>query len=346
VARDVDVAETGPDGSGPYSEAEKGPHQVFELGDLELELGGVLPSARLLYKTHGELNATRDNAVLYPHMYSGSPSSLESTIAPGRTLDPERYFVICPGQLGNGFSTSPSNAAPPLAGPNFPDVTIGDDVTAQHRLLTEVFGIDRVELALGFSMGAQQAYELAVRHPAMVKRLAAIAGTAKTTPHNGLVVALAERVLGSAASPAEGLLLHAHVWSVTGLSHELYRTEGWREGGFDSLDDLVTRLFEEDFAPMDPYNLARMCGKWRRADVSRDRGGDLAAALGRITAKTFVIPFSHDLLFPVEDCRAECALIPGAELRVLESPWGHYTFEATESARSDLDRHLDELLTG
>ena len=106
------MAETGPGRAGPYSEAEKGPHQVFELGDLKLERGGVLPAARLLYKTHGELNAGRDNAILYPHMYSGTPSSLESTIAPGRALDPERYFVICPGQLGNGFSTSPSNAPP------------------------------------------------------------------------------------------------------------------------------------------------------------------------------------------------------------------------------------------
>ncbi len=340
------MAETGPDRSGPYSEAEKGPHQVFELGDLQLERGGVLPAARLLYKTHGELNAGRDNAILYPHMYSGTPSSLESTIAPGRALDPERYFVICPGQLGNGFSTSPSNAPPPLSGPDFPEVTIGDDVTAQHRLLTEALGIDRVALAIGFSMGAQQAYELAVRHPAAVERLAAVAGTARTTAHNSLVVALAERVLGSAASPAEGLRLHAHVWSVTGLSHELYRTEGWRDGGFDSLDDLVTRLFEDDVAPMDPHNLACMCRKWRLADVSREHGGDLASALGRITARTFVIPFSHDMLFPVEDCEAERRLIPGAELRVIDSPWGHYAFEMTEGARAALDRYLEELLGG
>jgi homoserine O-acetyltransferase len=333
------VGEPGPDRSGPYSEAAKGPHEVFELGDLPLERGGVLPGARLLYKTHGTLSPARDNAILYPHMYSGTPSSLESTIGPQRALDPERYFVVCPGQLGNGFSTSPSNSGRP-----FPDVTIGDDVTAQLRLLEEVLGIERLELAIGFSMGAQQAYELAVREPARVARLAAIAGTARTTTHNAIVVGLAESVLGSAATPAESLRLHARVWSATGLSHELYRTEGWRTEGFASLDDLITRLFEEDFAPMDPGNLICMCRKWRGADVSRHTGGDLATALGRITAKTFVVPFSHDQLFPVEDCDAERRLIAGAELRVIDSPWGHYTFEMTESARTALDGYLRELL--
>jgi homoserine O-acetyltransferase len=342
--------------TGFYDEAEKGPHQVFELGDFELESRAVLHEARLLYKTHGTLNEARDNAILYPHMYSGTPSSLESTIAPGRALDPERYFVICPGQLGNGFSTSPSNAAPPLAAAGFPEVTIGDDAEAQHRLVTEAFGIECLELAVGFSMGAQQAYELAVRHPSLVGRLAAIAGTARTTAHNGLVVQLAEEAIRSdpgwdggryrsAGDVREGLRLHAHVWSAMGLSHELYRSEGWREAGFTSLDDLIGRLFEDDFGPMDPNNLVCMCRKWRRADVARLAGGDLATALGRITARTFVIVFSHDMLFPVEDCEAERRLIPGAELRVIESPWGHYSFEMTEGARTALDGCLRELLS-
>jgi homoserine O-acetyltransferase/O-succinyltransferase len=317
-----------------YSEAEKGPHAVFGLGDFELEGGAFLQDARLLYKTHGTLSPARDNAVLYPHMYSGTPSSLESTIAPGRALDPDRWFVICPGQLGNGFSSSPSNTAG-----RFPDITIGDDVRAQHRLVTETLGIERLALAVGFSMGAQQAYEWAVRHPSCIERLAVIAGTARTTPHNALCVLLAEQALAT-----DGLELHARAWVPVGLSHELFRTEAWREAGFSSPDDLVERLFVEDFAPMDAGNLLCQCRKWRHADVSRHGGGDLAAALSRITAKTFVIPFSHDMLFPVEDCDAERRLIPGAELHVLESFWGHYAFEITEAARIQLDAHLRDLL--
>jgi homoserine O-acetyltransferase len=316
-----------------YSEALTGPHEVLELGDLELELGGVLPGVRLAYKTHGTLNAERDNAILYPHMYASTPSSLESTIAPGRALDPARWFVICPGMLGGGFSSSPSNR-----NGAFPELTVGDDVRAQARLL-EHLGVDRVALALGFSMGAQQAYEWAVVFPERVERLATIAGTARTTAANRLQVRLAEEALA-----AGGLRLHAHVWATLGLSAELYRSEAWAEAGFTSVDDLVGRLFEDDFGAQHPGNLASMCRKWIRADVSRHTGGDLAAALGRISARTCVLAFSHDQLFPVADCETEARLVAGAELHVIESPWGHWAFEMTEPARAGLDGHLRALL--
>jgi len=338
-----------------YDEETKGPHQVFELGDLELESGAALPRARLLYKTHGSLNPARDNAILYPHMYSGTPSSVESSIGSGRALDPDRWFIICPGQLGNGFSTSPSNTSPPLGGGAFPSVSIGDDVAAQHRLVVEALGIDRLALVIGFSMGAQQAYEWAVRSPYLVARLAAIAGTARTTQHNGVIVDLAADAirsdphwnLGHYQDPRTvraGLRLHAHVWAATALSSELYRQEAWREAGFSSPDDLLARLFEDDFAPMDPNNLLCMLSKWRRADAARHARGDLAVALRGIRARTLVIAFSHDRLFPVADCEAEQRLIPRSELRVIESPWGHYAFEMTEGARQALDQHVAALL--
>ena len=316
-----------------YSETLKGPHRLLELGNLELELGGVLAGARLAYKTHGSLSPARDNAILYPHLYAATPSSLEPTIAAGRALDPERWFVICPAMLGGGFSSSPSNTDG-----KFPELTIGDDVRAQARLL-EHLGVDRLALALGFSMGAQQAYEWAVRFPDRVDRLAPIAGTARTTAANGLQVSLADEALA-----AGGLRLHAHVWASLGLSAELYRSEAWADAGFTSVGDLVGRLFEDDFGAQHPGNLASTCRKWARADVARHTGGDLAAALGRIGARTAVVAFSHDQLFPVADCEADVRLIPGAELHVIESPWGHWAFEMTEPARSAFDEHLSALL--
>jgi len=292
---------------------------VFELGDLELELGRTLPDARLAYRTHGELSPARDNAMLFPHMYSGSPASLDPWIEPGRPLDPERWFVVCPAQLAGA------------------ELTIGDDVAAQHRLVTERLGIERLELVLGFSMGAQQAYEWAVRYPGMVRRLAVFAGTARTTPANRLLVTRAEEALR-----VGGLGQHARYWAATALSAELFRRKAWREAGFTSVEDLVRRLFEEDFAPLDPETLLRQLARWRRADVAR--GGDLAEALGRIAARTFVVPFSHDGLFPVADCQAEQRLIPGSELRVVDSLWGHYAWGMTEAETRQIDAHLRDLL--
>lgn len=307
---------------------------VFELGELELELGGTLAGASLAYRTHGTLSAARDNAILFPHMYSGTPASLDGWIATGRALDPERWFVVCPGQFGNGLSSSPS-----LTAGEFPELTIGDDVAAQHRLVTQGLGIERLELVAGFSMGAQQSYEWAVRFPDAVRRLAAFAGFARTTPANELLVAASEEALR-----AGGTQQHAHFWAATGLSAELFRHETWRDAGFESVADLVTRLFEEDYGSFEPADLLCQLAKWRRADVSRHTGGDLPAALRRISARTFVVSFSHDRWFPAADCEAEQRAIPDAEFRVVESVWGHYAWGITAAETERIDGLLAELL--
>jgi homoserine O-acetyltransferase len=306
---------------------------VFELGDLELELGGKLPDATLAYRTHGTLSDARDNVVLFPHMYSGTPSSLDTWIEPGRPLDPGRWFVVCPGQLGSGVGTSPSTASG-----DFPALTIGDDVAAQRRLV-DALEIERLELVVGFSMGAQQAYEWAVRFPHAVARLAAFAGLARTTPWNDLVVAAAENALRSG-----GLVEHARFWAATALSPAVFREDAWRKAGFSSVEDLLRRLFDDDFAARDPADLICQLGKWRRADVSRHAGGDLPRALARVAARTIVAPFSTDALFPVADCDSERRLVPDAELRVIESPWGHYAWGMTDSETAEIDGVLAELL--
>ncbi|WP_442975025.1 alpha/beta fold hydrolase, partial [Salmonella enterica] len=152
------------------------------IGSLDLEEGGRLARCELAVATHGRLNAARDNAILVPTWYSGTSKIMEQAyIGPGRALDPSRYFIIVVNQIGNGLSSSPHRADDPAA---FPRVRIGDDLRAQHRLLTVVFGIERLALVVGGSMGAQQTYEWAVRFPDAVKRAAPIAGTAKNTPHD------------------------------------------------------------------------------------------------------------------------------------------------------------------
>jgi len=85
-----------------------------------LESGITLPNARIAYKTHGTLNAAKDNVVLFPHMWSGTPKAMEIFISEDRPLDPRKYFIILPGQFANGFSSSPSNTPPPFNGGAFP----------------------------------------------------------------------------------------------------------------------------------------------------------------------------------------------------------------------------------
>jgi len=100
------------------------------------------------------------------------------------------------------------------------------------------------------------------------------------------------------------------------------------------------------FPPDDPNNLIWQGWKWRHGDVSRHTNGDLAAALGRIKAKTLVVPFSHDMFFPPEDCEAEQRLIPNSRFRVVQSLWAHFAmFCMTPSDREQIDACIADLLS-
>ena len=340
-----------------YSQEVHGPYELFDAGNLLLEEGGTLRACQLAYATHGKLNAAKDNAILVPTWYSGTSKIMEQVyIGKGRALDTDKYFIIVVNQIGSGLSSSPHNTPFPGGMANFPKVRIADDVRAQHTLVTEKFGLKSLALVVGGSMGAQQTYEWAVRYPDMVRRAAPIAGTAKNTAHDFLFTeTLVEAITsdpgfngGWYATPADvraGLNRHAKMWAVMGWSTEFYAQGRMAALGFSSPDDFIVNFMNGYFGPMDPNDLLCMAWKWQRGDVSRLTGGDLKAALGRIKAKTFVMPVSHDMFFPPGDCEREQKLIPGSELRVLKSIDGHLAlFGADPDCTGQIDRHLKELL--
>jgi homoserine O-acetyltransferase len=339
-----------------YSQEVHGPFEYFSLGDFELEGGETLADCEIAYATFGELNDAKDNAVLFPHMYSGTSKDMEIYVGEGFALDPNEYFIVLPNQIGGGLSTSPHNTPPPFGRGEFPNVRISDDVRAQHRLVTEEFGIEELQLVLGWSMGAQQTYEWAVRYPDMVERAAPIGGTAKNPVLSGLLVdALIEAVKsdpnweeGYYTDPhavRKGLQRLARIWVLMGTSSALYRQEAWRDAGFSSLDDFLYRLWDEWFLPMDPNDLITMAWKWKHADVSRITDGDLEAALGRIDARVYVMPFEEDMVFTLEDCREEEKMISDSELRPIPSPWGHFGMFGFDPDDAELiDNTIGELL--
>lgn len=340
-----------------YSQDVHGPYELHSIGDLALEEGGTIRNCQLAVTTHGTLNAAKDNAILITTWYSGTSKIMSDVyVGAGRALDPSRYFIIVVNQIGNGLSTSPHNTALPAGMGNFPKVRIGDDVRAQHKLVTEKFGLSSLALVVGGSMGAQQTYEWAVRYPDMVKRAAPIAGTARNTQHDFLFTeTLVEAITSDPAynggfykasgDVREGLMRHAKMWGVMGWSTEFYARKRPAQLGFSSLQDFVTNFMGGYFGPMDPNDLLTMAWKWQHGDVSRHTGGDLAAALGRIKAKTFVMPIDADMFFPPIDCERECRLIKGAEFRVINSVDGHLgLFGADPGYASQIDRHLGDLL--
>ena len=144
---------------------------------------------------------------------------------------------------------------------------------------------------------------------------------------------------------AGGMVRQAHLWAVVGFSTEFWKQEIWRALEFESREGFITGFLEPYFTVMDPNDLLTQSWKWQRGDVARHAGGDLAAALGRITAKTFVIPIDEDLLFPPRDCAAEQDLIPASELRVVNDILGHLgLFGVAPTFMPQIDQHLGDLL--
>ncbi|MFD6531877.1 alpha/beta fold hydrolase [Streptomyces sp. NPDC060184] len=307
---------------------------VLELPHFRLERGGVLDPARLVYRTHGDLAPDRGNAVLLPTWFAGDHTSHEWLIGPGRPLDTDRYFVIVPNLFGNGLSSSPSNTPAPQAGADFPHVTMGDNVRAQHELVRLHFGIERLALVIGCSMGAQQTYQWAVSYPDMVARALPFCGSPKTSPHNGVFIEGLRAVLTTdpewhrgrrAPGHAAGLRAFSRVYAGWGFSQAFYWNERYRSLGFDSVDEFLAGFWEPNFAGQDTNDLLAMLWTWQHADVGATggAGGDVAKALGTITARTLAMPAERDLYFPPEDEVRASAHIPDAEVRVIPGEWGH-----------------------
>jgi homoserine O-acetyltransferase len=125
-------------------------YEVLELPNVILQRGGMLPAARLVYKTLGTLSPTRDNVVLVPTGYTQTHNHIESfMIGEGRALDPSKYFIVMANLLGNGLSSSPSNSPPPIERGRFPKVTIYDNVRLQQILVTQKLSIARIRLVTG-----------------------------------------------------------------------------------------------------------------------------------------------------------------------------------------------------
>ena len=340
-----------------YTPENHGPYESFSLGDFQLESGELLKDASLAYAIHGKLNKDRNNAILFTVMFSGTSKNMEHYIGPGKALDPEKYCIILPNQLGNGISTSPNNARGEQAMNGFPDISIGDDVVAQHRLLTEKFQIKELQLVTGWSMGAQQTYEWAIRFPDMVKRAAPIAGTAKCTPHDALYVdvfsealtsdpAFLEGSYTSAHACEYGLKRLAHVFALMGACSDFYKNEVWRKLGFHSQQECLENFWEAWFKPMDPNVLVCMANKWKRGDSSLHANGDLVQALGRITAKMYVIAFERDMFVPPVDAENEQKYIKNSELKVVPSLMGHFAMLGLlEEDFSAIDSLFEQLLT-
>jgi homoserine O-acetyltransferase len=209
-------------------------------------------------------------------------------------------------------------------------------VEAVHRLLIEELHIPHVRAIIGFSMGAQQAFQWAVSYPTFADRIAATAGTAKTYPHGfvrleGQIAALtADAAFQNgdySAQPKKGMEAFGVVWTGWLFSQEWWRRELWREGAKPGTTfESVLNDFRTNFIPGgDANDLILQARTWEKHDVGATPGfsGDVAKALGSIKVPFLYMPSETDLYFPIGDARYEAAFMPGVSLVPIPSLWGH-----------------------
>jgi homoserine O-acetyltransferase len=306
----------------------------FEVSDFPLLCGSTLPCARVVFETHGTLSRDADNVILFPTWFTSSHRSNRWLIGAGRALDPGRYFIVSVGLLGNGLSSSPSNTPAPFDGPRFPAIAVLDNVRLQKRLLEERFGVSRLALVIGRSMGAQAAFQWATSFPEQVDRMFALCGSAKTTPHNYVFLDSLKAALQADSRwcggdyvepPVDGLRAIGRAYAAWALSPEFYRRGLHLTPGASSIDAYLEQNWAGNFLRCDANDLLSMLHTWQHADVANDPDvvGDWCEALARATVEALVMPSRTDLYFPPEDSAAAVACMPHARLRVLESVWGH-----------------------
>lgn len=309
-------------------------YQVFEIENFRLQRGITLPSVKLAYKTYGRLAEDKSNVILYPTSYGAQHHDTEWLIGPGKVLDPSEWFIVIPNMFGNGLSSSPSNLDAPFGTDRYPEFTHWDNVHAQRRLLNDVFGVDRLAMAYGWSMGAQQALHWGAIFPDQVDRICAVCGSARTSIHNRVFLEGVRVTLTGdphwqgdhfTDHPKRGLRAMGRVYAGWAMSQAFYREKLYEKAGYSSLEDFLVRSWEANFLRRDAHDLLASLDTWMASDISDNEiyKGDLPCALGAISARTFIMPSRTDLYFTPEDSKLEAEMMPNAEFRPIESIWGH-----------------------
>jgi homoserine O-acetyltransferase len=298
--------------------AADGVRRAFVVSNFTLKGGAVRPGARVIYATYGTLSTARDTAILLSPHYMADAHGYKWLIGPQKALDPAKYFVIATELFGNGKSSAPGNAPEPLHDPRFPVPATHDDVDAVHRRLGETSRIDYMRAIIGFSMGAQRAFQWAVSHPDFADRIVVTSATAKTWSHG--IVRLRSQIAAIEADPAfgggdckaqakQGVKAFGEARAAWLFSQPWWRDELWRvDAKPGATFDDVYENFHQDFTPgADANDLILQMRTLEEHDVGTtpDHGHDTKRAVDSTKFPLFYPPSETDPYFPVGDARYE-----------------------------------------
>jgi homoserine O-acetyltransferase/O-succinyltransferase len=308
-------------------------HATFD-GPFHLERGRQLPSVTVAYETYGTLNPARDNAVLICHAISGDshvaqheeqddPGWWDIAIGPGKAIDTNRYFVICPNVLGGCRGTTGPNSLNPATGraygPDFPLITIGDIVKLQKQLVNHL-GIERLRAVVGGSLGGHMALTWATRYPEELAGCAAIATSPRLTSQalafdvvsrNAILHDPgyhAGRYYDHGAGPKVGLAIARMLGHITYLSREsmMQKFDANRLSPRDVATQFETKFSVGSYLAYqgDRFGERFDANSYLTLSMAMDlfdlgaTPEDLAEAFRRTACRWLVISYTSDWLFP------------------------------------------------
>jgi homoserine O-acetyltransferase/O-succinyltransferase len=342
------------------------------LGPLVLDGGGTLAPVEIAYETYGVLNADASNAILIchaltmdqyvasPHPITGKPGWWAKMVGPGKTIDTDRYCVICPNVIGGCMGSSgpetDSGDGTPWA-MRFPVITIRDMVRAQAILLDHL-GVGDLYAVIGGSMGGMLALSWVATYPQRVKSALIIASTARHSAQNiafhevGRQAIMADPKWRSGdyyadgKTPDDGLAVarmaaHITYMSEQGLTEKFGRrlqnrpdgSKGEKTFGFDADFQIESYLRHQGISFTDRFDansylyITRAMDYW---DLAEDYDGVLANAFKGTNTRFCLVSFDTDWLYPTAESRSIVQALNAAGAAVsfveLASPYGHDAF--------------------
>lgn len=313
-----------------------------------LECGEELLQVQVAYRTWGTLNAAKDNGVLICHAFTGSADAdywWSPFFGSGKSLDPDRDFIICSNILGSCYGTTGPTSINPktgeMYGANFPAITVRDMVHLQARFLEEI-GVRSLNLAIGGSLGGMQVLEWAVLYPDRVKAIAPIAICGR---HSAWCIAWSEAQrqaiyadpnwkgghYSENALPLQGLAIARMIAMSTYRSWENFAQRFGRQfqknkaNSQFAISSYLQYQGEKLVDRFDANSYIVLSQAMDSHDLSRPHL-DYESVLRNIPHPTLVVGITTDVLYPPIEQEELAELIPNTTLAWLDSPNGHDAF--------------------
>lgn len=293
-----------------------------ELGDFKLESGEYIYDCKIGYRTFGALNEEKSNAILNPTWFAGTSEHLGNLIGTGQNklLDSSKYFIITIDAIGNGVSTSPSNA---LRQPKekFPNFTIRDIVNSQYELITEVLGLNHLYAAIGGSMGSMQVLQWAVSYPDFVDKIVVYVPTPWSSSYDMLVWSTRFQIIESAHRvnmPEKDIMK-----SLSMLIQSIARTPDYfvKNNPREKFDEYLKTFDREPSKTFTSYDYASQLRAMINHDISKNLESK-EKLKDIIKAKVFLIISLQDHILHPQPALDFAELI-NAEKLVFDSECGH-----------------------